>query len=113
VLSSPRAIATECVPSWVVATVVSVGSESCRTTPFVETLILALPPDAFADDESDSDGLAYAAHGAAANPAPMPKATANAPTRPMYFPLPIAFCFHSLGLVPTCRSASLTLSASS
>jgi hypothetical protein len=37
------------------------------------------------DDESDdlSDGgLAEAAHGAAANPTPMPNATASPPTRP-------------------------------
>ena len=35
-------------------------------------------------DEPESDGLADATHGVAASPAPMPRATANAPIRPIY-----------------------------
>jgi hypothetical protein len=41
------------------------------------------------DDEPEFDGLAEATHGVAASPTPMPKATANAPTRPMYFACPM------------------------
>jgi hypothetical protein len=39
--------------------------------------------------EPESGGLAYAAHGVAASPAPMPRATANAPMRPMHFAYPM------------------------
>jgi hypothetical protein len=35
------------------------------------------------EDVSDCGGLADATHGVAAIPAPMPSATANAPTRPI------------------------------
>ena len=38
--------------------------------------------------EPESGGLAYAAHGVAASPTPMPRATANAPMRPMHFAYP-------------------------
>ena len=42
--------------------------------------------------ELESGGLAYAAHGVAASPTPMPRATANAPMRLMHFayPFPLA-----------------------
>ena len=36
-----------------------------------------------ADAEPEFDGLAAAVHGIALSPAPMPRATASAPTRPM------------------------------
>jgi hypothetical protein len=101
VLPSPRAIATECVPGNVLASVVS---ESTGVLPFTETLRLP-PPDVVAaevfgvGDESVDDvepefgGLADATHGSAVvamTPAPMPNATANAPTRPMYPAPPIS-----------------------
>jgi hypothetical protein len=42
------------------------------------------------EDEPGSDGgLAEAAHGVAAIPTPMPSATANPPTRPIYLAYPI------------------------
>jgi hypothetical protein len=41
------------------------------------------------DGEPESDGFADATHGVAANPAPMPKATASPPTRPIYLAYPI------------------------
>jgi hypothetical protein len=43
------------------------------------------------DDDADDagDGSATATHGVVATAAPMPSATASAPTRPMYFALPI------------------------
>jgi hypothetical protein len=41
------------------------------------------------DEELELDGVAAATHGVAASPTPMPKATANAPTRPMYFAVPV------------------------
>ena len=39
--------------------------------------------DAPAEDEPESEGSADATQGVAANPAPMPRAKANAPTRPI------------------------------
>jgi len=49
----------------------------------------------FADDEDEpeSAGLADAAQGVAASPTPMPSATANAPTRPIYPAYPAWVCF--------------------
>jgi hypothetical protein len=41
------------------------------------------------EDELESDGSATATHGVVATAVPMPSATASAPTRPMYFALPI------------------------
>jgi hypothetical protein len=41
------------------------------------------------EDELESDGSATAAHGVVATAVPMPSATASAPTRPMYFSLPM------------------------
>ena len=62
--------------------------------------------DAPVDDESDAgvvdlecaddpevDGSADASHGVAPSAAPMPSATANAPTRPMYLEYPIVVPF--------------------
>jgi len=40
-------------------------------------------------DEAESEGLADATHGVAASPAPMPRATANAPIRPLYVAYPM------------------------
>ena len=40
-------------------------------------------------DEPESAGLADATHGVAATPAPMPRATANAPIRPIYLAYPM------------------------
>ena len=40
-------------------------------------------------DEPESEGLADATHGVAASPAPMPRATANAPIRPIYLAYPM------------------------
>ena len=39
--------------------------------------------------DAESDGWADAAHGVAASPTPMPRATASPPTRPMYFAYPM------------------------
>jgi len=64
---------------------------------------LSVDPDAVDGDESDepdtapeSAGSANATAGVLATATPIPSATANAPTRPMYFALPIA--------VPSSRS---------
>ena len=40
--------------------------------------------DLWCEDEPEVDGSAEASHGVAPSAAPMPSATANAPTRPMY-----------------------------
>lgn len=40
-------------------------------------------------EEAESEGLADATHGVAASPAPMPRATANAPIRPLYVAYPM------------------------
>ena len=45
------------------------------------------------EDEPESAGLADATPGVAAIPAPMPRATANAPTRPIYLAYPIVVPF--------------------
>jgi hypothetical protein len=47
----------------------------------------AASDDAFVDP--GSEGLAEATHGIAASPAPMPRATANAPIRPIYVTCPM------------------------
>jgi hypothetical protein len=47
------------------------------------------------DDASESDVSADATHGVAASPAPMPRANANAPTRPMNLTSPIVVCLSS------------------
>ena len=45
--------------------------------------------DAECADDPEVDGSAEASHGVAPSAAPMPSATANAPTRPMYLEYPI------------------------
>jgi hypothetical protein len=40
-------------------------------------------------DEPELEGLADATHGVATSPAPMPRATANAPIRPIYLAYPM------------------------
>ena len=72
---------------------------SCRVAPLIDTLTLSPAPaeelDELGDDEdvagdvldAESDGSADAAHGVAASPTPMPRATANAPMRPMLLAL--------------------------
>jgi len=47
------------------------------------------------EDEPESEGLAVATHGDAASPTPMPRATANAPMRPIHFAYPM--------VIPPCR----------
>jgi len=85
-LPAPMAIALEPVP-----VAVEVAVPCCtRVAPLVDTLRFcpgALEPDD--EEEPESDGLADATHGVAASPAPMPNATANAPTRPTYLAYPI------------------------
>jgi hypothetical protein len=98
-LPSPRATARECSPGVVIATVVSLGSVSRTTTPVTDLVTGTLPTAVtfgfFADgaaevvdeasvdeDVSGFDGLAEATNGIANIPAPIPSATANAPTRP-------------------------------
>ena len=49
--------------------------------------------DAECADEPEVDGSAEASHGVAPSAAPMPSATANAPTRPMYLEYPIVVSF--------------------
>ena len=49
--------------------------------------------DAACPDEPEGDGSADASHGVAPSAAPMPSATANAPTRPMYLEYPIVVSF--------------------
>ena len=49
--------------------------------------------DAECADEPEVDGSADASHGVAPSAAPMPSATANAPTRPMYLEYPIIVSF--------------------
>jgi hypothetical protein len=73
-------------------------------TPFVEPgvgVFLAVVDEVFVVDSEDGDvvedesddlsagGLADAAHGAAANPTPIPSATASPPIRPMYRAYPM------------------------
>src|SRR6202040_964676 len=82
VLPVPRAIATEPVPDEETAVLLPT-----RSVPLVDTL--TLPPPLGVDEEPDVEGLAEATHGVAASATPMPKATANAPTRPMYFAAPM------------------------
>src|SRR5690349_17846047 len=72
----PLAIATEPCPSEVAVVVVPFCT---RAVPLVDTLIFCPLPSPFR-------GSADAAHGVA-RPAPIPRQTANAPTRPTYFPL--------------------------
>jgi hypothetical protein len=55
----------------------------------VDTLDAELDESDDDEDELESDGSATATHGVVATAAPMPSATASAPTRPMYFALPI------------------------
>jgi hypothetical protein len=81
-LSVPWAIATEPVPDEETAVLLPT-----RSVPLVETL--TLPPPLGVDEEPELDGVADATHGVAANPTPMPRATANPPTRPMYFAAPM------------------------
>jgi hypothetical protein len=45
--------------------------------------------DESADDDESDEGSATATQGNATTAVPMPSATASAPTRPMYFALPI------------------------
>jgi hypothetical protein len=45
--------------------------------------------DAECTDEPEVDGSAAASHGVAPSAAPIPSATANAPTRPIYLEYPI------------------------
>ena len=54
-----------------------------------DTLDVELDESDDDEDELESDGSATAAHGVVATAVPMPSATASAPTRPMYFALPI------------------------
>ena len=49
--------------------------------------------DAECADEPEVDGSADASHGVAPSAAPMPSATANAPTRPIYLEYPIVVSF--------------------
>src|SRR4029077_5405311 len=51
------------------------------------------PVEARCPDEPEGDGSADASHGVAPSAAPMPSATANAPTRPMYLEYPIIVPF--------------------
>jgi len=72
-----------------------------RTTPLVATAMFCPGAFGFAEDEeaaddvsddedkSELDGLAEATHGDAVSPAPIPNATANAPTRPIYLAEPV------------------------
>jgi hypothetical protein len=60
----------------------------------VASVDVAVPADAVEDesveDESEPIGSAHAIPGVVAIAIPTPKATANPPTRPMYFALPMA-----------------------
>src|SRR5829696_10123646 len=76
---SPVATALELVPS---ADEVAVPL-STRVSPLTDTLTFALDVEPDDVDESESDGLADAAHGVAAIPIPTPSATANPPIRPI------------------------------
>jgi hypothetical protein len=71
--------------AWPVAEEVVVVPCVTRVTPLVDTLRFC-PGALELDDEEEPvlDGLADASHGVAASPTPMPSATANAPTRPIY-----------------------------
>jgi hypothetical protein len=99
VLPAPRATARERSPGVVIATVVFLGSVSRTITPLTDFVTGTLPTAVafgfFADgavdvvdaasvdeDVSGFDGLADATNGIANIPAPIPSATANAPTRP-------------------------------
>src|SRR4051812_5620812 len=96
VLLSPRAIATEPVPD---AEEVA-EPLSTRVAPPADTLKLvaglvfeavvvdAVDVESGDDDEPELGGLADATHGVAAIPTPMPRATANAPSRPIYLAYP-------------------------
>jgi hypothetical protein len=55
----------------------------------VDTLDVELDESDDDEDALESDGSATATHGVVATAVPMPSATASAPTRPMYFALPI------------------------
>jgi hypothetical protein len=78
-LLSSLAIATEPLPSTLEV------APTCTPDPPSDTLT-SVP---FEGEEDESDGFADATHGVAAIPAPMPRATANAPTRPIYLAYPI------------------------
>jgi hypothetical protein len=49
------------------------------------------------EDEPESVGLADAIQGVEASPTPMPRATASAPTRPMYFVFPMMVSISLVG----------------
>jgi hypothetical protein len=76
-LSVPRAIATEPVPDEETAVLLPT-----RSVPLVDTLT-PLGGLGGVEDEPEFDGVADATHGVAANPTPMPRATANPQTRPI------------------------------
>ena len=102
VLPAPRAIARE---RWPVVVVASASPTSARCTPLTETLTFPPPPevcdDVVADvvdesvdvEEFEFAGLAAATSAVATTAAPMPKKTANAPTRPIYLEYPIIVPF--------------------
>jgi hypothetical protein len=98
VLLSPRAMATD---PLLPESTDDVADPLCtRVAPPAETLMLGAPDDVDAfvvdgesvdevsDDLSDG-GLAVATHGDAAIATPMPSATANPPTRPIYREYPM------------------------
>jgi hypothetical protein len=96
VLPAPRATARECSPGVVIATVVSLGSVSRTITPltdlvtgtfgffFADGAVDVVDAESVDEDVSGFDGLADATNGIANIPAPIPRATANAPIRPIY-----------------------------
>jgi hypothetical protein len=65
-------------------------ADTLTLLPFSEGL-----DDDSVDEESEVAGLAEATHGVAASPIPIPSATANAPTRPIYLACPIVVSFSS------------------
>ena len=126
VLPAPRATARECSPGVVIATVVSLGSVSRTVTPLTD-LVTGTFGFFFADgavdvvdaesvdedvvdaesvdeDVSGFDGLADATNGIANIPAPIPRATANAPIRPIYLACPM-FVYLALLIfgLPSCQ----------
>ena len=71
------------------------------------------PVDAECEDEPELDGSADASHGVAPSAAPMPSATANAPTRPLYLVYPIVVSFPAAPPVDAWDIAHSERSASS
>ena len=77
----------------------------------VDAVVSAGVLDAESEAAPEVEGSADAAQGVAPSAAPMPSATANAPTRPMRFALPITASFPGGGLRRPfrCRDATATL----